>query len=100
KLDEARLHTKVCERYARTRGQRGHQLAEVCKGLCEVFAGDVDLGIRTLEAALTSLDVSGTVRAPTLLALIRACDEAERPELALQYMNELVTQIRSTRQRS
>ena len=98
RLQEARLHAAVCESYAQPSGRRAKQLASVCRGLCEVYAGETETGIRLIESALTIVDSGGYVRGPTLVPLIKACEQAERPDLALNYMNQLLEGIKGTRQ--
>jgi len=97
RLREARHHADACEKYARGRPRRAKQLAGVCRGLCEVYSGDPDVGIELIESSLRIVDLASSVRAPTLVPLIRACEQAERPEVALKYMNDLLTGIKTTR---
>jgi putative two-component system response regulator len=99
-IEEARRHTIVCDNYARACGRRGPQLAAICRGLCEVYGGDTYRGLEILESTLRIRDALGTVRTPLILPLIRACEAAERPELALKYMNQMLEEIKSTRERN
>jgi putative two-component system response regulator len=100
RIEEAWQHTTICERYARPQSLRAKQLARTCRGLCEVYAGDADTGLEQIQSALRIADTHGTIRAPTLVALIRACEQAGRPDVALEHMNQLMAQIRSTRETS
>ncbi len=98
KIQEAKEHAAISERHAQSHGRRAHQLARICRGLCDVHAGDPDTGIKRIESALELVELERTVRAPTLVPLIRACESAERPDTALKYMKLLVDDVRQTRE--
>ena len=97
-IRDAREHALTCERFAHSQSRRAKQLAAICRGLCEVYAGDADAGIQLLQSALQMVQLGGYVRSPTLVPLIKACEQAERPDLALEYMNQLLEAVRETRQ--
>jgi putative two-component system response regulator len=65
-----------------------------------VHAADVMKGISKLEAALTGAEVDNHARTTCLAALVRAFDEAGRPERALHYLQELLNHVRSRREAS
>jgi putative two-component system response regulator len=74
-------------------------LAEIASALCEIHHGDVDTGIERLELALHKSE-KGQSRIDVLSALVKAYDQASRPEPALQYLLELIERIRDSRQKS
>jgi len=97
RLTDARIHTEMCRKYAMFAARQRRYLADVCVGLCEVYGGDSKRGIKLLEGALDTVTNAGMTSAPVLIPLIKACEEAQRPELALEYMNRLVEDISATR---
>ncbi len=96
----ARSHLHACERYAKDRGPRAMLLADISRGLVEAYAGDAALGVRILENVVRYPELADSVRQPALLAVVRACEHAGLPELALSYMKELLEHIRRRREKS
>jgi putative two-component system response regulator len=97
--DEARAHLDRCIQAANKSGSvRAAFLSSLGKGLFEVRFGDVHHGLQLLEDARNSgvTDI-GVLRADALQALVRAYDEAGRPEKALACLQELIQDIKTTR---
>jgi putative two-component system response regulator len=101
KLARAREHASACRRFSLWGDNaRCRTLAQISTSLCEIRGGDVDRGLSQLEAAL---ELSGDFivsRIDVLNALVKAYDEAGRPEKALQYMTELLSVVRKMREQS
>jgi tetratricopeptide (TPR) repeat protein len=101
-VPSARARVQECRRFATQCGSsRAFFLADIAQGLCEIRIGSVERGLDLVERALTSsVADAGPYRAEALKALVRAYDEAGRPEQALDCLRELLCYIRSVRERS
>lgn len=100
-VDLARKRLELCIRFSRWGDSpRSVFLATVAEGLYEVHAGDVMKGISKLESALAGTEESNHARINCLTALVKAFDEAGRPESALHYLHELLNHVRSKREAS
>lgn len=98
----ARTRLQHCRKYSLQCGSvRAHFLATIAEGLCEISAGTVDHGLMLIERALnSSVTDAGPYRAEALKALVKAYDEAGKPEQALVCLRELLSYIRSVREKS
>jgi putative two-component system response regulator len=97
-IAEAREHSLRCFRYANLGGNpKTHNLAEITQGLCEVVSGNVDNGLTILERALDRAADSAMLE-DILRALVKANNEAGRPEQALKYLRRLMSQVSMARQ--
>ncbi len=96
-LELAREHSILCRQHSKWGdNQRCRILADITAGLCEIKGGDVARGFEYLESSLSqSSDYS--LRIDALTALVKAHDELGRPEMALQYMKELLAAVRQVR---
>jgi putative two-component system response regulator len=94
---EAREHSLLCFRYGNMGDNpKSRSLAEITQGLCEVTTGSVETGLTILERALEhAADVA--MREDILRALVKANDEAGRPDQALEYVRRLISQISAAR---
>lgn len=102
KIAVAREHALLCEKYARQSGSaRGEIHAVIATALCEVHGGRAERGLLSLEKSLRLIrpDLKAN-RADLLSALVKANDHAGQPEVALEYLRELVQHISSTRSAS
>ena len=97
-IEEARMHTEMCVKYSSRAASRGHFVTAICRGLCEVYAGDVDAGLTILERTLDESGDLTSVRNATLLALAKATEQVNQPERALAYMERLIGQIVQARE--
>ena len=99
KLGLAREHSDLCRQHSRWGDNpRCSVLADITAGLCEISAGSVERGLKYLESALShSSDFA--LRIDALTALAKAYDDVGKPELALQYMKELVGAVRAAREK-
>ena len=99
KVDQARTHSQLCDLYAVKAGRRGQHLSDIARGLCEVYGGDVSAGLALLESVLSSSGDGNVFRTNALTALVRAYEQANRPERALECMHELLEHIKSAREK-
>ena len=101
KLARAREHAAACQHYSQWGGNpRCKTLAQIALGLCEIRGGDVDRGLAQLKTALATSGDFLSSRVDVLNALVKAHDEAGRPEEALAYLNELLVVVRRLREQS
>jgi putative two-component system response regulator len=97
----ARTHVELCRRFSHWGdSKRSEFIASVAEGLFEVHVGDVSEGLSRLERAFATTTENAHPRLTCLTALVKGCDEAGRPEEALQYMQQLLEHVRATRERS
>jgi putative two-component system response regulator len=100
-LELARTHVEICRRFSRWGdSKRSEFIASVAEGLFEIHVGDVSQGLARLERALATTDENAHPRLTCLTALVKGCDEAGRPEDALNYMQQLLHHVRATREKS
>jgi putative two-component system response regulator len=99
---QSKAHTALCEQFCLQCGTpRSRLVAKICRGLYEVYAGDVSTGLLALEEALVIADQVSTVeRADVLSAMVKCYDHAGRPELALDRMTQLLAHVKGVRKRS
>jgi putative two-component system response regulator len=100
KLAQARDHSDLC----RTHSQWGNNprckvVAAIAAGLCEIRGGSVERGLEILQSALEH-STDHALRIDALAALVRAFDEACKPEQALKHMEALLATVRDTRGQS
>lgn len=98
KIELARTHAHDSKRFSHGSGLRGKCLSNITVALCEIHAGDVMAGIRSLEDA--SRECSETaIKETSLIALAKAYDRAEQPERALECLDALIVHLRASRER-
>ena len=97
KLDAAQQHNRNCQHYGSLGGSRASFLAQLSHGLCEVYGGNRDLGLRLLEALLDSGLDADAARIAVFRALIRAYEQSGAPEQALDYLTQLLDLTKSRR---
>ena len=99
RISEAREHANLMQEIASLfPSKRAECITKLCAGLTEVFGGDAFKGIQLLEdVAAREHSRVGPIKADALLALARAYDAMERPEEALQKVQELLAFLRHER---
>jgi putative two-component system response regulator len=101
KLARAREHAAACRHFSQWgNNPRCRTLAQIAVGLCEIRGGDVDKGLGQLQTALATCGDFISSRVDVLNALVKAYDEAGRPEEALAHLNELLVVVRRLREQS
>ncbi len=96
----ARTHRQKCAEYgAWGRNRRLKLMADIAEGLCEIHGGDVRKGLLILESTLVRGQDTGSTRIDALTALIKAYDQVNMPTRALEYMNQFLTHVRTTREK-
>lgn len=101
RFGEARRHTLLCKEFANQSGcQRSAFLYNVTAGLCDIYCGDIDSGLGTLEQAFDRAESNSALRTDALTILVKAYDRAGRPADALNCLRKLLVHIRTTRERS
>jgi putative two-component system response regulator len=102
RIREAKAHALQCRNFAlRCGSPRAKFLADIAEGLCEIQVGDVQKGLRLIEGTLGSTVTElGTFRAEALKALVKAYDQVNRPDAALECLHQLLVYIRSLREKS
>jgi len=98
--DDAFQHLQLCNRYLPHAGIRARLVAELCQGRFEVFAGRLDVGLRTLESLLEKAGDVLSLRMSVLRALAATYDELDQPDKALAYIDQLIEIIRDARSRA
>jgi putative two-component system response regulator len=96
----ARDHSELC----RTHSQWGNNprcrvVADIAAGLCEIQGGNVERALKLLVSALQH-SADHALRIDALAALVKAFDEAGKPEDALEHMEALLATVRATREQS
>jgi len=74
-------------------------LSALTQGLCEVFAGQADIGMSRLEGLLPAAEAAGWYVDDVLRALIRANEKAGDLRRALEYVDKLAASFEGTRTR-
>lgn len=99
-IAEAGEHVEACKRYALRAGNSACAFfSKLAHGLFQTYAGSVDIGLKTLEGALAESATHGPgKRVDALVALIDAYEAADRPQLALSCLNELMQHMANSRQ--
>lgn len=98
---QARRHASLCGAFANQSGSlRSTILSEGASGLCEIYCGDIDGGLATLEKAFERTESNTALRADALTTLVKAYDKAGRPEDALNCLRKLLEHIKAARERS
>lgn len=97
---EAREHAALCRKHSLWGGNpRSKVLADIVAGLCEIHAGDVTLGFKHLESALSN-STDFALRIDSLTALVKAYDKVGDPEQALTHVRQLLAAVRAAREES
>jgi len=98
-VERAVQHCEVAKRYAAlSKSTRAELLASTIEGLCEVYAGKVDVGISRLTAILERARLSRPTLRETLTALVKAYELIGQPERALIYLREMIEANRAVQQ--
>jgi putative two-component system response regulator len=92
-IREARAQIDACLIYVSRAGARGHAMTSICQGLYEVYAGNIEIGIGTLERVLDQAGTNLSLKMDALLALARATEQIDQPGRALAYLERLIGQI-------
>lgn len=98
-VSEAREHTALCVAFAKRASSRSVIAAAICQGLCDVYDGNVEKGLRVLEHALEQAGTTTSIRMDALLALGTAAGRINQPAQALAYMEHVLFHIRTARER-
>ena len=100
-LVAAKTHVSECQTYsARCGTERARFVSDLAMGLYEIKAGSVDYGLSILERALASaVTDAGPYKAEALKTLVKAYDEAGRPEQALASLRSLLGYMRTVREK-
>jgi len=93
--DTARERCEIAKRFADESGlERAKLYAGMAEGLCEVHAGMADTGLSRLSRVLEHARVlKGSLR-DALIAMVRANQMANRHDVALVYLRELMMHTR------
>jgi putative two-component system response regulator len=98
RFDLASEHATACQKHANAaNSSRGEIMANIALARCEVRGGNVQKGLSSLEQTLEiSRELDSNYR-DVLVAIVKAYDEAQRPEIALRYMEQLLAHVRDHR---
>lgn len=89
-LDKAKQRSEIAKVLASRSGTKRAELAALLiQGLYEVHAGLVDVGLSRLKLALDAAQDSPPTLRDTLIAMVKACEAAGRPDEAVVYLHEL-----------
>jgi putative two-component system response regulator len=98
-IERARERCEIARRYAgQSKSARAEIAASIAEGLCEVHAGNVDVGISRLTATLEKARLLRSMLRDTLGALVRAYEIAGQPQRALVYLREMMVATRQVQQ--
>ncbi|QJR11004.1 hypothetical protein DSM104443_02075 [Usitatibacter rugosus] len=99
-IERAKERCDIGRRYAaRSMSMRAEISATIADGLCEVHAGQVDVGISRLTSALERARMMrGSMLREVLIALVKAYELAGQPQRALIYLREMMEVTRQTQQ--
>lgn len=98
-VETAIEHCEVAKHYANlSKSARAHIMASTIEGLCEVHAGQVDVGISRLTATLEKARIMRAALRETLTALVKAFELIGQPDRALIYLREMIEANRSSQQ--
>jgi len=97
----ASSHANLCQKYAYSaNSNRCDIMANIAIARCDVRSGKVTHGLSSLERTLVdSRDVDSGYR-DVLVALVKAHDEAQQPDVALMYLERLLAHVRRHRTRT
>lgn len=99
KLEDARAHVALCLKHAVSSGMaRAKSLAEISLAQCEIYGGNVKVGIDSLEQVVLRCGSAAT-KEDALVALIKAYDQIEQPEHSLECLDALIAHVRSRREK-
>lgn len=98
-VDKAIEHSDVAKHYAAlSKSARAEIVASTIEGLCEVHAGQVDVGISRLTSTLERARLLRSALRETLTALVKAYELIGQPERALIYLREMIEANRAVQQ--
>jgi putative two-component system response regulator len=101
RFDDARKHADLCRRFANlSQTGRSSILADATVGLCEIFCGNLEKGLKALEAASANADQSSAIQIDALSLLVKAYDRAGQPDEALHCLKKLLQHLGSAREKS
>jgi putative two-component system response regulator len=97
----AKSHVSDCQTFAtRCGNERARFISDLAAGQFEITAGSVEYGLSLLERALRSaVTDNGPYKAEALKTLVKAYDQAGRPEQALTSLRALLSYIRNVREK-
>jgi putative two-component system response regulator len=99
-LNLARKRASECARYGQfSDTPRSKCLSDLTSGLCEIYGGNVDRGVHQLEAIAFRKDIAASFIVDILPALVKAYDAAGKTQEALQCMEQLLSHVRSMREK-
>jgi len=100
KITEAAEHAERCSIYAhRAGGSQSLIHSKLARGMVECFAGNATIGLRMLQECLEAAASFGVVaRIASLEILARGCQACRRSDLALQYIQEVLSSVRAHRE--
>jgi len=75
-------------------------MADIASGLCDVCDGNIQRGLRRLEATLAASPRIDSIHSDAILAIVKAYDNAGQPQDALRHMEMWVSQVRERRSKS
>jgi putative two-component system response regulator len=94
-IDKARERCEIARRYAKLSNSAKAEISASCaEGLCEVYAGRVDVGISRLTGALEKARLMRSMLRDALKDLVKAYDMVGQPERALIYLREMMQALR------
>jgi len=89
--ETARERCESAKRFAHESGlERAELEAGMAEGLCEVYSGKVDIGLSRLSRWLDQARVLKATLGDALTAMVKANELANRHEVALVYLHELM----------
>lgn len=98
-VQKAIQHSVIAKHYAAlSKSSRAAIVASTIEGLCEVHAGQVDVGISRLTSTLEKARLLRSALRETLTALVKAYELIGQPERALIYLREMIEANRSLQQ--
>lgn len=90
-IDHARERLSLARKFAQlSRSARAEIVAAVVDGLCEVQAGNVDVGLSRLLTTLEKARLLKATLRDALIATVKAYQLIGQPEKALIYLRELI----------
>ena len=99
KVEKAAERCEIAKRYAAiSKSARAEIIASTIEGLCEVHAGQIDVGISRLTSTLEKARLLRATLRETLVALVKAYELIGQPQRALIYLREMMEAMRQVQQ--
>jgi len=97
-VDLALRHLECCRKSAHAAASnRCKTMATIAWARCEIVRGNIENGLEALEEILVQSRALDSGYRDALIAIVKAYDDAQRPELALRHMESLVQYERDRR---